>query len=100
MSTARASLASHPLVSLLFWALGQEVEGGRDGAKKQVDDDEDFELEGRTLSWKDEKVQGGSLTMTSTFRFEEFADVAGPDMLPRPEVRVAFRAKGLHPLYH
>lgn len=97
MSGSRASLASHPLVSLLFWALGQDVEGERDGAKKQMDDNDDAN-DGtvRTLSWKDEKVQGGSLTMTSTFRFEEFADVAGPDMLLRSEADVPLRPKVLH----
>lgn len=97
------SLASHPLVSLLFYFLGADVNKNKTETLKMVDETESMNdpMKQRTLSWKDEKVNGGSLSTTSTFKFDhlgEFADVAGPDQVLRSddEQRGPLKPKVLH----
>ena len=72
-------LKTHPLVSLLFWAMGHSMRKSQDTLKSMVREDEELKendklkADGRTLSWKDEK-NAGSLTTTNTW-IDDFQDV-------------------------
>ena len=78
----------HPLVSLLFWALGQDMQKGEQSDLQQEAEEAaamNDPLKDRTLSWKDEKINGAPLTTTNMY-IDDFGGVEGPDMpLKGPE---------------
>jgi len=89
------AMQQHPLVRLMFWALGQDPlpngcetslptegeEAGADGLKE------------RTLSWKDEK-QGAPLTTTNTW-IDDFGEVEGQDVPLKGSSSSALKPKAL-----
>lgn len=78
----------HPLVSLLFWALGQDMQKGEQSDSQQEAEEAaamNDPLKDRTLSWKDEKINGAPLTTTNTW-IDDFGEVEAPDVpLKGPE---------------
>jgi len=71
-------LKAHPLVSLLFWALGQDLKRGSETTlHSENEGDTNDPLQERTLSWKDEK--NGPLTTTNTW-IDDFGEVEAKDI--------------------
>ena len=81
-SDPAALKAQHPLVTLLFWALGQDIKKGSETSLPLAGDEDpalNDPLKERTLSWKDEKINGAPLTTTNTW-IDDFGEVEAHDI--------------------
>ena len=80
MSNDTEAGRAHPLVGLLFWMMGKDLQAeaaAKEAAgKEQVEQDRDptERIQRRSLSWKDDTPDGALAT------WHEFADVKAPDV--------------------